>query len=225
MKILVIEDDVETRAYLTRGLSEAGWEVTEHGSPEPAMMDIGSRGFDAIILDRMMPGMDGLSALKLIRGAKVTTPVILLTAMSSIEDRVEGLESGADDYLVKPFAMSELIARIKSIARRPEMVEEVRERKLGPLHIDRLQRLAKRGKTVLDLSPIEFKILDVMVAHHGEVITRSMLLEKVWGYRFDPKTSLVQTHVSRLRAKLDKPFEHEMIRTVHGSGYAIHAPE
>jgi len=224
MKVMIIEDDAETRAFLRRGLTEVGWDVTEFDSPEPALMDIGTRSFDAIILDRMMPGMDGLSALKLIRGAKVTTPVILLTAMSSIEDRVEGLENGADDYLVKPFAISELIARIKSIARRPDIVEEVRERRLGPLHIDRLQRLARRGETILDLSPIEYKILDVMVAHQGEVITRSMLLEKVWGYRFDPKTSLVQTHVSRLRAKLDKPFDHDMIRTVHGSGYSIHDP-
>ncbi|MEL6599973.1 MAG: response regulator transcription factor [Pseudomonadota bacterium] len=225
MKVLVIEDDDEARDFLRRGLSENGWDVTDFDRPEPALLELGARSFDAIILDRMMPGMDGLSALKLIRGAKVTTPVILLTAMSGIEDRVEGLESGADDYLVKPFALSELVARIRSIARRPEMVEQVPERRLGPLHIDRLGRLARRGDTVLDLSPIEFKILDVMLEHQGDVVTRSMLLEKVWGYRFDPKTSLVQTHMSRLRAKLDRPFDSDMIRTVHGSGYAIHAPD
>ena len=225
MQVLVIEDDAETREFLTRGLSEAGWDVTVHDNPQPALLDLGARRFDVIILDRMMSGMDGLSALKLMRGAKVTTPVILLTAMSGIDDRVEGLESGADDYLVKPFALSELIARIKSIARRPEIVEEVNERRLGPLHIDRLTRQARRGDAALDLSPIEFKLLDVIVEHAGEVVTRSMLLEKVWGYRFDPKTSLVQTHMSRLRAKLDKPFDTEMIRTVHGSGYMIHAPD
>ncbi|WP_147127373.1 response regulator transcription factor [Shimia ponticola] len=225
MQVLVVEDEAETREFLTRGLSEAGWDVTVHDNPQPALLDLGARRFDVIILDRMMPGMDGLSALKLMRGAGVTTPVILLTAMSGIDDRVEGLESGADDYLVKPFALSELIARIKSIARRPEIVEEVNERRLGSLHIDRLARQARRGDVVLDLSPIEYKLLDVIVEHAGEVVTRSMLLEKVWGYRFDPKTSLVQTHMSRLRAKLDKPFDTEMIRTVHGSGYMIHDPD
>jgi len=225
MQIMVIEDDPETRAFLRRGLGEAGWEVTVFDEASKALLDLGARSYDAIILDRMLPGMDGLSALKLIRGAKVTTPVILLTAMSGIDDRVEGLENGADDYLVKPFALSELIARVKSIARRPTLVEEVAERRLGPLHIDRLQRQAKRGDTLLDLSPIEFRILDVMTEHHGTVVTRSMLLEKVWGYRFDPKTSLVQTHMSRLRAKLDKPFDAEMIRTVHGAGYSLHAPD
>ncbi|MEM8592434.1 MAG: response regulator transcription factor [Pseudomonadota bacterium] len=225
MKVLVIEDDAETRSFLKRGLSEVGWEVTDFPEPGPALLALGGQSFDAIVLDRMMPGMDGLSALKLIRGAGVACPVIMLTAMSGIEDRVAGLEAGADDYLVKPFALSELIARIKSIARRPAIVEEVSERHLGPLHIDRLGRQARRGGELLDLSPLEFKLLDVMVEHQGEVVTRSMLLEKVWGYRFDPKTSLVQTHMSRLRAKLDKPFGVEMIRTVHGSGYAIHAPD
>lgn len=218
----MIEDDSETRAFLGRTLKETGWDVTEFSEAQPALLELGARRFDVIVMDRMMPGMDGLSALKLIRGAGIKTPVILLTAMSGIDDRVEGLESGADDYLVKPFAPSELIARIKSIARRPEMIEDVRERRLGPLQIDRLQRMVKRDDVVLDLSPIEFKLLDVMVAHQGEVVTRSMLLEKVWGYRFDPKTSLVQTHMSRLRAKLDKPFAFDMIRTVHGAGYTIH---
>lgn len=224
MKVLVIEDDDETRDFLKRGFTEIGWDVVLFASPKPALLDLGARSFDAIILDRMLPDMDGLSALKLIRGAGVTAPVIMLTAMSGIEDRVEGLESGADDYLVKPFALSELIARVRSISRRPEIVENVKERRLGPLHIDRLQRHATRDGLLLELSPLEFKILDVMVEHHDEVVTRSMLLDKVWGYRFDPKTSLVQTHMSRLRGKLDKPFATEMIRTVHGSGYVIHDP-
>lgn len=225
MQILVIEDDAETRAYLTRGLSEAGWDVTAHPAPQPALLDLGGRQFDMIVLDRMLPGMDGLAALHLIRGAGVTTPVILLTAMGGIEDRVAGLEGGADDYLTKPFAMTELIARIKSIARRPQIVEQVNELRLGDVVLDRLSRQAHRAGDLLDLSPLEFKLLDVMMQHPGQVVTRSMLLEKVWGYRFDPKTSLVQTHMSRLRAKLDKPYATEMIRTLRGSGYVLDAAD
>jgi two-component system OmpR family response regulator len=224
MNILIVEDDVETREYLARGLRETGWDVTAFGAPQPALLELSGRAFDIIILDRMLPGMDGLDALRLIRGANVTTPVIMLTAMSGIEDRVVGLESGADDYLVKPFALTELIARIKSIARRPQIVEEVGTVSLGDLVMDRLSRRVCRGAVPLDLSPLEYRLLEVLLQNPGAVVTRSMLLEKVWGYRFDPKTSLVQTHMSRLRAKVDKPFDAEMIRTVRGSGYVIDVP-
>ncbi|MEL6607985.1 MAG: response regulator transcription factor [Pseudomonadota bacterium] len=225
MKILVIEDEAETREYLARGLGEAGWEVTCHAAPQPALLELGGRSFDIIVLDRMLPGMDGLDALRLIRGANIATPVIMLTAMSGIEDRVAGLENGADDYLVKPFALTELVARIRSIARRPALAEQDETvLTLGPLTLDRVTRSVRRGDTVLDLSPLEFRLLATMMAHRGQVVTRTMLLEQVWGYRFDPKTSLVQTHMSRLRAKLDKPFEHEMIRTMRGAGYVIDDP-
>ena len=225
MRVLVIEDDSETRDYLARGLSEAGWEVTSFDAPQPALLELGGRKFDIIVLDRMLPGMDGLDALRLIRGANVTTPVIMLTAMSSIDDRVAGLEGGADDYLVKPFALTELVARIRSIARRPALTEqEDTVLTIGPLTLDRISRTVRREDTELDLSPLEFKLLDTMMMHRGEVVTRAMLLEKVWGYRFDPKTSLVQTHMSRLRAKLDKPFEGDMVRTMRGSGYLIDEP-
>lgn len=222
MKVLVIEDDAGTREYLERGLREAGWDVTCFDAPKPALLELGGRSFDAIILDRMLPGMDGLDALRIIRGANITTPIIMLTAMSSIEDRVTGLESGADDYLVKPFALTELLARIRSIARRPALAEqEDTVLTIGALSLDRIMRVVRRGDTELELSPLEFKLLETMMIHHGEVVTRAMLLEKVWGYRFDPKTSLVQTHMSRLRAKLDKPFGSDMIRTVRGSGYLL----
>ena len=177
-----------------------------------------------IVLDRMLPGMDGLDVLRLLRGAKVRVPVLMLTAMSGLEDKVEGLEAGADDYLAKPFALSELIARLKSLARRPPLVSDIQELTLGDLRIDRMSRKATRGVEVLDLSPLEFRLLEYLLQHPGEVVTRSMLLERVWGYHFDPKTSLVQTHMSRLRAKVDKPFDHEMIRTVRGAGNLIDAP-
>ncbi|MEM9437325.1 MAG: response regulator transcription factor [Pseudomonadota bacterium] len=223
MKLLIVEDDTETRDYLARGLSEAGFSVTPFAEPRAAMLDLGAREYDAIVLDRMLPGMDGIDVLKLIRGARITTPVIMLTARSAIDDRVEGLEAGADDYLVKPFALTELVARLKTIARRPAMAEPENEVSLGDLTLDRLTRAARRQGQDLDLSPLEFKLLDFLLQNPGTIVTKTMLLEKVWGYRFDPKTSLVQTHMSRLRAKLDKPFAADMIRTVRGSGYVIDA--
>lgn len=224
MHILIIEDDPETAQYILRGLREAGWEGTWHDAPQPAMLALAQHSFDAIILDRMLPGMDGMDALRLMRGANITTPVLMLTAMSGLEDRVAGLEAGADDYLGKPFALSELLARLKSLARRPALNVDVTELRLGTLHLDRVARKVTRDDVVLDVSPLEFRLLDHLMQHPGQVVTRSMLLEKVWGYRFDPKTSLVQTHMSRLRAKVDKPFDTEMIRTVRGAGYVIDTP-
>lgn len=224
MKILLVEDDAEAQAYLSRALGEMGWEVSVHATPKTALLELGGRDFDTIILDRMLPGMDGLDALKLIRGAGISTPVIMLTAMGGLCDRVAGLDSGADDYLTKPFAISELVARVKAIARRPEIAQQVERLQLGPLSLDRLARTVSRAGVTLDLSSLEFRLLEYLMQHPGEVVTRAMLLEHVWGYRFDPKTSLVQTHMSRLRAKLDKPFEAEMLRTVRGAGYVIDAP-
>ncbi|WP_342077181.1 response regulator transcription factor [Yoonia sp. SS1-5] len=223
MNVLIIEDDAETGQYLLRGLREAGWDPVLHGTPQAGILEVSSRTFDAIILDRMLPGMDGVDALRLIRGAGIMTPVLMLTARTSIEDRVEGLEAGADDYLLKPFALSELLARIKIISRRAPRVAETTELTIGDLCLDRMKRVVDRAGQPLDLSPVEFRLLEYLMAHPGEVVTRMILLEKVWGYRFDPKTSLVQTHMSRLRGKVDKPFEVEMIRTVRGSGYILDA--
>lgn len=223
MNILIIEDDAENGRYLERGLREAGWDPVWHDTPQAAMLTLSGRVFDAIILDRMLPGMDGLDALRLMRGANVTTPVLMLTARTSIADRVEGLEAGADDYLIKPFALSELIARLKIIARRPPKESKTEAIMVADLKLDRMKRTALRGDVLLDLSPLEFRLLEALMLHQDEVMTRSILLEQVWGYRFDPKTSLVQTHMSRLRAKVDKPFEVELIRTVRGAGYVLSA--
>jgi len=223
MNILIIEDDTETGQYLERGLRETGWQTDWHTTPQAGILALSTRDYDAVILDRMLPGMDGVDALRLIRGAHMTTPVLMLTARTSIDDRVEGLEAGADDYLLKPFALSELIARLKIIARRPQQVVAQTALQIEDLILDRVKHTVKRGQHLLDLSPLEFRLLEFLMLHKDQVITRTILLEKVWGYRFDPKTSLVQTHLSRLRAKVDKPFDTELIRTVRGSGYAIGA--
>lgn len=224
MHVLIIEDDTETGQYLERGLREAGWDTQWHSDPQAGILALSSHAFDVIVLDRMLPGMDGVDALKLMRAANVVTPVLMLTARTSIDDRVEGLEAGADDYLLKPFAMSELIARLKIISRRPQAAPVQTTVTLGPVVLDQIKHTAQRDGQMLDLSPIEFKLLDYLMQHPDAVVTRTILLEKVWGYRFDPKTSLVQTHMSRLRSKVDKPFDAEMIRTVRGSGYVISAP-
>ena len=224
MRVLLIEDNDETAEFISGGLREVGWTVERHAEPGPALLVLPSGGFDAVVLDRMLPGMDGIQALKLMRGAGVTVPVLMLTARGGLDDRVEGLDAGADDYLPKPFAMSELIARLKSVTRRPTMPAEASVLETAGLTLDRVTRQAQRAGQVLDLSPLEFRLLECLMLNTGAVVTRTMLLEKVWGYSFDPKTSLVQTHMSRLRAKVDKPFGQDLIRTVRGSGYVLAAP-
>ncbi|MEM9813930.1 MAG: response regulator transcription factor [Pseudomonadota bacterium] len=221
MQILLIEDDAETARFIGRGLGEMGWTVVHHAEPGPALLTLSAGRFDAVILDRMLPGMDGISALTLLRGAGISVPVLMLTARAGLDDRVAGLNAGADDYLGKPFALSELAARLRSLARRPPLVAEATVIEVGELVLDRVAHAARRGDVTLELSPTEFKLLDQLMQHPGEVVTRTMLLEKVWGLTFDPKTSLVQTHMSRLRAKLDKPFARDLIQTVRGVGYVL----
>ncbi|MEM8536970.1 MAG: response regulator transcription factor [Pseudomonadota bacterium] len=218
---MLIEDDAETARFIQRSLTEIQWTVTWCPAPKDGLLQLGTGAFDCVILDRMMPDMDGITLLTLLRGAGIETPVLMLTARGALDDRVAGLEAGADDYLGKPFAVSELVARLRSIARRGPRTAEVTQHEIGDLRVDRVTRQAVRNGTPLDLSPLEFKLLDCLLTHIGQVVTRTMLLEKVWGYSFDPKTSLVQTHMSRLRAKVDKPFDTELIRTVRGSGYII----
>jgi two-component system OmpR family response regulator len=221
MNVMLIEDDPETAKFIRRSLTEYNWNVTWCASPKDGLLQLGAGHFDCVILDRMLPEMDGIAVVRLLRGAGIETPVLMLTARGGLDDRVEGLEAGADDYLGKPFAIAELIARLRSIARRSHRVAEQTLHEIGDLRVDRVARKASRAGTVLDLSPLEFKLLDCLLGHAGEVVTRTMLLEKVWGYSFDPKTSLVQTHMSRLRSKVDKPFDTELIRTVRGAGYVI----
>ena len=224
MNILFVEDNEETAAFVSRGLEEAGDTVTVVSDSKNGLIAAAAGRFDVIVFDRLLPGLDGLDAVRVLRQSGVTTPIIMLTALSGIDDRVDGLEAGADDYLVKPFAFSELHARIRALSRRQPLTEEVTRLQVGDLVMERTTQIATRDNHVLDLLPREYRILEYLMQNEGQLVTRTMLLEKIWGYKFDPKTSLVQTHLSRLRAKVDKPFDTELIRTVRGSGYVISAP-
>ncbi len=221
MKILLAEDDKETGAYLQKGLSGEGHTVDLLSDGREALTQAMSQPYDLMILDRMMPGLDGLSLLKSVRAARIETPTILLTAMGSTDDKVEGLRAGADDYMVKPFAFVELLARIDVIARLPALKEEITELVVGDLRLDLLRRELVREGKVIELQPREFLLLKYFMERPGRVQTRTILLETVWGLHFDPKTSVVETHISRLRTKIDKPFEKQHLVTLHGVGYVL----
>lgn len=221
MKILIAEDDEETAAFLTQGLREAGHVVSRAASGNDALFLATSEPFDVMVLDRMLPGLDGLSVLKMLRAGGVRTPALMLTAVSRIVDRVEALENGADDYLIKPFAFSELHARLNVIARRPAPPETERALTVLDLELDLQKRVARRGGRRMDLQPREFTMLEALMRNAHRVMTRTMLLEQVWDFDFDPRTNIVETHISRLRAKLNAGFEEDAIITVRGAGYMI----
>jgi len=224
MKILIIEDDEETAEYLVSGLTEEGLVVDRAKNGRDGLLLAAGESYDLMIVDRMLPGLDGLRIVKTIRGAGVKTPVLFLTTMAGVDDRVEGLEAGADDYLVKPFAFSELLARLHALARRPPLTAEETVLKVADLEMDLIRRKVARGGQTIDLQPREFLLLEYLMRNAGRVVTRTMLLEQVWEFHFDPKTNVVETHISRLRAKVDKPFDGELIHTVRGAGYSLHAP-
>jgi two-component system OmpR family response regulator len=222
MRIMVVEDDRRTAEYLRRGLMEAGHVVDSLDDGRDALAHGGRMGFDVIIVDRMLPGLDGLSLVKGLRATGVATPVIFLTAVNGVDDRVEGLESGGDDYLVKPFAFSELLARVNAVARRPPQQVEKTTLQIGDLELDLLRRSCRRAGTNIELLPREFKLLEYLMRSEGRVVTRTMMLERVWDFHFDPQTGVVETHISRLRAKVDRPFETQLIHTVRHTGYTMH---
>lgn len=222
MRILLLEDDANTAAYVSKGLEEEGHTVDHLADGRDAVAQAVGETYDVVILDRMLPGLDGLAIIKEIRSAGRRVPVLFLTALGGVDDRVEGLDAGGDDYLVKPFAFSELLARVNALARRPHTIGEETRLKVGDLEIDLVSRKVTRGGDTIDLQPREFRLLEVLMRNRGRVVTRTMLLERVWSFHFDPKTSVVETHVSRLRSKIDKPFEKELIHTVRGSGYSMH---
>ncbi|MFV0336028.1 MAG: response regulator transcription factor [Tropicimonas sp.] len=224
MKILVAEDDPTSAEFIARGLREAGHSVESVADGRDALAWLLYNPCDLVVLDRMMPGMDGLSVVRSLRAAGRRMPVIFLTAMGDVEDRVEGLRAGADDYLVKPFHFSELTARIEALARRPATPEAATKLKVHDLELDLLTRSATRGGVTIELLAKEFALLEALMRNAGRIVTRTMLLEQVWDFSFDPKTSVVETHMSRLRAKVDKPFEAPLIHTTRNSGYSIHAP-
>lgn len=226
MRILVIEDDEKMSAYIARGLTEAGHVCDTFSDGRDGLFQATQAGdpYDVFVVDRMLPGLDGLSIVRAARAAQVRTPVLFLTAMGGVDDRVEGLEAGADDYLVKPFAFSELLARLNALARRPPVQEQRTVLKVADLELDLVKRKAQRNGQSIELQPREFVLLETLMRAEGRVLTRTMLLEKVWDIHFDPQTSVVETHISRLRAKVDKPFDVPLVHTVRNTGYSIHAP-
>lgn len=221
MKILVIEDDKTTGNYVADGLREEGHTVDLMTDGKDALMQASTTDYDILIVDRMLPGLDGVSVVKTMRGAKNQTPVIFLTSLGGVDDRIEGLNAGGDDYLVKPFAFGELSARVAALARRPRTTLEEVILRAGDLEMDLVRRKVTRSGQAIDLLPREFSLLEHLLRRKGRVQTRTMLLEAVWDISFDPQTNVVETHISRLRAKVDKPFETELIKTVRGSGYRI----
>lgn len=224
MRILVLEDDRKTSDYIARGLGEAGHVCDVIADGRDGLYQATQESYDILVVDRMLPNLDGLSIVKAARAARIRTPVLFLTAIGGVEDRVEGLEAGADDYLVKPFAFSELLARINALARRPPVQEQRTVLRIADLEMDVVRRLVSRAGQVIDLQPREFTLLEVLMRAEGRVLTRTMLLERVWEYHFDPKTSVVETHISRLRAKIDRPFDPPLLHTVRNTGYSLHAP-
>lgn len=224
MKLLVVEDDPEIAEYIRTGLVEHGHSVDLARDGHEGLMLAGDgAAYDVLIIDRMLPKLDGLALLKTLRESGVRTPAIFLTAMGSIEDRVKGLESGGDDYLVKPFAFAELYARVQSLSRRPPLVQTETVLQAGDLTLDRIAHTAQRGGTVIELQPAEYRLLEYLMRHAGQVVTRTMLLEGVWEFHFDPKTNIVETQISRLRSKIDRGFDKERIKTVRGAGYMLDA--
>lgn len=221
LTVLVAEDDADTRDYVERGLRELGHVVTSVADGRDALFLATGEPFDAIILDRMLPTMDGMAVLRGLRAAGVSTPVLMLTALARVEDRVDGLEAGADDYLVKPYAFSELTARLNALVRRPANVAQETVLRAADVELDLLKREVTRAGRRVQLQPRELALLETLMRNAGRVVTRTMLLERVWNFHFDPATNIVETHVSRLRSKLNEGFDSDVIRTVRGSGYMI----
>ena len=221
MKFLIAEDDKYTSDFLGKSLKSSGHTCDIVDNGKDALFLAVSENYDALILDRMIPDIDGLSLVKTLRSMQKTTPVLLLTAMADTEDRVEGLEAGADDYLVKPFAFSELLARLAAITRRGTISNTQTVLQVGDLKMDLIKHVVTRDGRKLDLQPQEFKLLEYLIRSEGRIVTRTMLLEDIWDFHFDPKTTVVETHISRLRAKIDKGFKKELLNTVRGVGYYL----
>lgn len=220
-KILLVEDDRETAAYLMRGLSEEGHVVEHVTDGREGLFRASDGSYDLIILDRMVPVLDGLAVLRAMRAAEIGTPVLILSALASVGDRIEGLECGSDDYLVKPFSFAELAARANALLRRRSHQKEDLTITIGDLVIDPLSRTVKRSGKKIDLKPREYLLLEYLGRNEGKVVTRTMLFEQVWDYHFDPGTNVIDVHVSRLRRKLEEGFDRPLLRTVRGAGYIL----
>ena len=220
--ILLVEDDAETAEYIGDGLRELGHQVTHAVDGRDGLyLAMGSAAPDILVVDRMLPGLDGLSLVKALRSAGSQAPVLVLTALGGVDDRVLGLTAGGDDYLVKPFSFAELCARVEALGRRPRGLAPATRLRVHDLEIDLLTRVVRRGGQAVDLQPREFRLLECLARHAGRVVTRTMLLEQVWDLHFDPQTNVVDSHISRLRAKIDRDHERPLIHTVRGAGYRL----
>ncbi len=222
-RILLVEDDAETADYVLKGLREEGFTVEHAADGRDGLYLATSSTFDAIIMDRMVPGIDGLSVIKALRAADVRTPILILSALAHLDERVKGLRAGGDDYLTKPFGFSELSARLENLVRRGSAKPQETQLACGDLHLDLLTRRVTRAGRAVDLLPRELKLLEYLLRHKDRVVTRTMLLEEVWDYRFDTHTSLIDTHISRLRKKIDDGFLTPLLHTIRGSGYRLSA--
>ena len=222
MRILLIEDDTEAASYLTKALNEAGHVVEQAGDGEEGYFLASGSDYDVLVVDRMLPKRDGLSVIASLRAEDNQTPVLILSALGQVDDRVEGLRAGGDDYLTKPYAFSELLARIEVLAKRRGGVNEQSSTlKVADLELDRLAHSVHRSGSEIILQPREFRLLEFLMKNAGQVVTRTMLLENVWDYHFDPQTNVIDVHISRLRSKIDKGFEEPLVHTMRGAGYVL----
>jgi two-component system, OmpR family, response regulator len=223
VRILLIEDDPETAEYVVAGLQSEAHDLEVAGDGRAGLLRAASETWDLLIVDRMLPGLDGLAVVRTLRASDIATPVLFLTTMGGIDDRVTGLNAGGDDYLIKPFAFAELAARVAALGRRPQRTAPDTMLRVADLEINLLTRVVYRAGEEVALQPREYELLEYLMKHAGQVVTRTMLLENVWGFHFDPRTSLVESHISRLRGKIDRG-RPKLISTVRGSGYSLRAP-
>jgi len=225
LRVLVIEDDKDVASFIRKGLVQEGCNVDLADNGKDGLLLATTESYDALIVDRMLPGVDGLTVIRTLRASGNRTPVLILSALGEVDDRVRGLKAGGDDYLVKPFAFSELLARIEALVRRAQSTTEqpVTVLRVADLELDLLRREARRGRERIDLQPREFQLLEFLMRHAGQVVTRTMLLEGVWNYHFDPQTNVIDVHISRLRSKIDRGFDRQLLHTVRGAGYRLDA--
>lgn len=224
MRILLIEDDTSVAQYIGKGLRQNGYTVDHCADGEEGLSLASTQSFDAMIVDRMLPNVDGLTIIKSLRAANNKSPVLILSALGEVDDRVKGLQAGGDDYLVKPFAFAELLARIEALLRRQQSSATETKLKVADLEMDLLAHKVTRGGESFNLQPREYKLLEYLMKHAGQVVTRTMLLENVWEYHFDPQTNVIDVHISRLRQKIDKDFDNQLLSTVRGAGYMLRDP-
>jgi two-component system OmpR family response regulator len=223
MRVLVVEDDATTASFILKALAEHGHTADHAAEGREGLFLATGRQYDVLVVDRLLPELDGLAVVQALRAAKVETPVLFLSALSHVDERIKGLRAGGDDYLAKPFAFAELLARLEVLARRGGSTQVATKLQVGELVLDLLDRRVTRGGRLIELHPTEFRLLEYMMRQAGRVLTRTMLLEGVWNYHFDPRTNVIDVHVSRLRQKIDKGFATPMIRTVRGAGYSLRA--